>query len=301
MNRMGTTILTVGVALLIGLTLFSCTEGTKSVKLRFKFEAGDSFEYHQTTRGIVRAHDTDTDKLLNDEYSEVEMDIQLQVEKILEDSTAEIIEAKTYTKRMRNMLDTTTTDTIKTEPMEASRLIKYLTPRGGIVDLEFVSDTNRNEIQYLKDYYRQGLPEFPEREIAQGESWTQTTKVILPDGPVDASTTYTIKGFSRERGYDCVIIEYDGVSIIPLIPAVHETYEIVKGTDKIISKGHLYFAYKEGAIVMINERWVLDSDRIIVKLAAKEDSDYKVGDTARMNIGIEYDVDYHIVKMAHAD
>jgi hypothetical protein len=35
-----------------------------------------------------------------------------------------------------------------------------------------------------------GQPVFPTGELAQGYSWTQSTKVILPDGPIEASTTY---------------------------------------------------------------------------------------------------------------
>jgi hypothetical protein len=294
---MGTTILTIGVVWLTGFGLYSCADGSKSVRLRFKFEAGDKFEYRQITRGIIRAYDTDVDRLLTDEYAEVTMDIALEVRRVGEDSTAEILERSQYQSRTRNLLDTVSVDTVQGKPHEANELIKYMTPRGGIVDMEFASDTARGNIQYLKDYYRQGLPEFPDREIVQGESWTQTTRVVLPDGPVDASTTYTVKGFSREQGYDCVIIEYEGVSIIPLPPGVKEMYEVVSGADKIVSKGHLYFAYKEGAVVLIRERWVFDSDRVVVHQSAEPKYGYASGDTTAMNIGIEYDVDYHLIKM----
>ena len=297
MNRMGTTILTIGVVFLTGIGLYGCADGSKSVRLRFKFEAGDHYEYQQITRGIIRAHDTDRDKLLTDEYAEVTMDIALDVRRVLDDSTAEILERSQYVKRARNLLDTASVDTVQGKPYDADELIKYMTPRGGIVDMEFASDSARGNIQYLKDYYRQGLPEFPDREIVQGESWTQTTRVVLPDGPVDASTTYTVKGFSRERGYDCVIIEYDGVSIIPIPAGVHEMYEVISGADKIVCKGHLYFAYKEGAIVLIRERWVFDSDRVVVHQSAEPKYGYVSGDTTAMNVGIEYDVDYHLVKM----
>ena len=295
MNRLTAIVLTIAVALAATLLLATCDQTGKRVTVRYKFQPGMKMTYQQVTRGLVKERDMTLDTLTHDALAEETMDIEYYVRRLLDDSTAEIVESITWKSKSENRLDSSTYDTVLKEPQKSPQIIKYMKPNGRIVDMEYVSDTVRGKMEYLKEYYKQGFPVFPEGGIGQGHTWSQTTTVVLPDGPMEASTTYTIKSFARERGYDCVVIEYDGVSIIPLpVCRSEEEYDILGGVDNITSKGHMYFAYKEGIVVLLRERWILDSDRTIVRKKAHTLFNYEPGDTVDINIAIEYDVDYHL-------
>jgi len=294
MNRLTAIVLTIAVALAATLLLSTCDQIGKRVTVRYKFQPGMKMTYQQITRGLVKVRDLTRDTLTHDELAETTMDIEYYVRRLLDDSTAEIVDSKTWKSKSENRLDSSTFDTALKEPQKSPQIIKYMKPNGRLVDMGYTSDSARGRLEYLKEYYKQGFPVFPEGDIGQGHTWTQTTTVVLPDGPMEASTTYTIKSFARERGYDCVVIEYDGVSIIPLPVYEKDEYSIVVGVDNIASKGHMYFAYKEGLVVLLRERWILDSDRTLVRKKADTLYNYEPGDTVDINIAIEYDVDYYL-------
>lgn len=289
--------LTFTIVLVSLLFLVTCDQTGKRVSIRFKFQPGLTLTYEQVTSGLIQVHDRTSGKLFKDEFAKTTMDIEYYVRQILEDSTAEIVESKKWRSRSDSRLDSNRSDSVIERMKQSPQIIKYLKPSGKLVDAEYVSDTARRNLEYLKEYYKQGFPEFPAGDIGQGHSWSQTTTVVLPDGPVEASTTYTVKSFARERGYDCVVIEYEGISIIPLSAYSSEKEDLVAGVDNIVSKGHLYFAYKEGVMVLARERWVLDSDRTVIKNEADTVNGYEAGDTVLINIGIEYDVDYYLTGM----
>jgi hypothetical protein len=297
MKKFSSALLMACAVLLIALALASCDQGTKMVHIRYKYIPGAVTTHQQITRGIVRAEDVDTKRLLQHEYMETTMDLTNEVRRVLEDSTAEIMQRIKHQWRSRNLLDKTDTDTVLSPWSEGSPLIEYMKPNGRLVDMEFASDTTKGNLDYLKEYYRQGYPVFPEGEVGQGYSWTQSTTVVLPEGPVEASTTYTVKSFARERGYDCAVIEYDGTSIIQLPAKAAKQYELVSGVDKITSKGHLYFAYTEGLLVSVKERYVLSSDRVLKESMTDPEPGFKAGQTVNVKVGIEYDVDYHLTSV----
>lgn len=297
MKKLTAALLILAALLTATINLTGCDQAGKKVTIRYKFQPNMKMSYQQVTRGVVMVRDLNRDKLTHNESAENTMNIEYFVRRVLDDSTAEIIDSKTYKSTSRDQLDTTGADTATTSTKETPQIVKYMKPNGRLVDMEYVSDTAKGSLDYSKEYYKQGFPVFPDGPVGQGYSWTQSTTVVLPDGPMEASTTYTIKSFARERGYDCVIIEYDGVSIIPLPGYDKGDYTLIAGVDKMTSKGHMYFAYKEGIVVMLKERWLLDSDRTEVLKKVKEGSDYRVGDTVPKNVAIEYDVDYYLQKL----
>jgi hypothetical protein len=119
----------------------------------------------------------------------------------------------------------------------------------------FPHDTSSIErIEYIKKLYEQLAPRYPDLPVSDGYKWSNNIKVMLQDGETrDAVTTYTIKGFVKEAGYDCVIIEFEGNTIVPF----QSEYKSKKGDgtvletriDKRKSKGVSYLAYKEGIII----------------------------------------------------
>ena len=216
--------------------------------------------------------------------------------RVLEDSTTEsLVNRKwqqSYVDLLKNSVDTVTKQLMVEEPM-----LDYSKPNGRLVDIEYASDTVEGDLSYIEEYMKQGWPVFPDGEVGQGHSWTQTTTVLLPEGPVEASTTFSVKSFARERGYDCVVIEYDGVCIVPLHQRTGKEHKLLSGVDRITSKGHMYFAYKEGFLVSLKERWMLESDRTIYRLVADTLHGYEAGDTIPMHVGLEYDVDYYLTNI----
>jgi hypothetical protein len=271
-------VITVGI--IVGCILFalaSCDQGEKRVSLQFKFSPDTRLFYKEISKGSAKV--TENDSVTSDRFAELEWTLEWYVRRLLEDSTAEIVETRTYRYRALEK-DSSKSDT----SVHSDEMTMYMKPNGKIVDLERTK-TPKGTLSYLKSYVEQGQPVFPEGELAQGYSWTQSTKVILPDGPIEASTTYEIKSFARERGYDCVVIAYDGNMAIPLESMKEKEYELVSGVDRITSSGHLYFAYKEGMIVVQMERWLLDGERYSLKKG-------NASDTVHTRVQIEYDVDH---------
>ncbi|MCP4684668.1 MAG: hypothetical protein GY867_04385 [bacterium] len=256
-------------------SLFGCDQGEKRVSLQFKFTPDTRLFYKEISKGSAKV--TENDKVTSDRFAELEWTLEWYVRRLMEDSTAEIVETRTY-RYMALEKDSSKSDT----SAHTDDMTMYMKPNGQIVDLE-PAQTRKGKLSYMKSYIEQGQPVFPSGELSQGYSWTQSTKVILPDGPIEASTTYEIKSFARERGYDCVVIEYDGNMAIPLEPSKEKSYELLAGVDRITSKGHLYFAYKEGMIVVQMERWLLDGERTYLS---------KESDTVSTHIQVEYDVDH---------
>jgi len=297
MNRSTGAVLSVLVALLLAISLASCDQGTKKVRIRYKYLPGMVLAYQQVTRGIQQVVDSKTNKIIAKEYLVTTLDLTAAVRRMLEDSTSESLINRKWQQRYVNLLAKPSTDTVQREPMIDEPMLEYMRPNGRLVDLEYASDTIEGDLSYLKEYTEQGSPVFPDGEIGQGHSWTQTTTVVLSEGPVEASTTFTVKSFVRERGYDCAVIEYDGTCIIPLPSRRGKEHNLLSGVDKVTSKGHLYFAYKEGFLVSMKERWLLQSDRTISRIVADTVHGYEAGDTVPMRIALEYDVDFYLTSI----
>jgi hypothetical protein len=282
------------IAFVLAYALTACDQGTKKVKIRYKYVPGMSVAYQQVTRGVEEVVDRATGQKIAREYLITTLDLTSSVRRVLEDSTSENLVQRTWQQRYVDLLKKGPADTVTRQTMPEQPMLEYAKPNGRLVDIEFASDTVEGDLSYLKEYTKQGWPVFPDGEVGLGHSWTQSTTVVLPEGPVEASTTYSIKSFARERGYDCAVIEYDGVCIVPLPQRTGKEHKLLSGVDRITSKGHMYFAYKEGFLVSLKERWLLESDRSIYRLVADTVHGYAAGDTVPMHVGLEYDVDYYL-------
>ncbi len=169
-------------------------------------------------------------------------------------------------------------------------MILQVQPNGKVRDVKLSAGEDPTRIRYIRNYYEQGMPVFPAQEVAPGYSWTQTTKVILPEETMEATMTYTVTSLVREAGYDCAIIECDGTMIIPIEPNPRDSVQI-SGLDRIKTTGLLYFAYREGMVVLQHERWVIDRNRR--KTVSGETSEYKEE--------VELDIDYMLKGRTVAD
>ena len=262
--------------LLVSLIGAGCESGKKRVLIRYKLKPDMKLDYEQTSKGSVMV--TAGDSVIRDSYNDITTYLTWLVKGVDSTQTAEIQESKSFHYRSLDRRDSSMTDTV--EP--GQDLILYVTPMGKLKDIKVTADSMSWMASYIQKYFEQGAPLFPEDEVYQGHTWRQTSTVVLPDGPIEASTKFTIKSFARHQGYDCVIIAYDGNLALPIEPFETKEYRLVDGVDRVKSTGYQYFAYKEGFIVENSERWVVDGIRRRL---------YENGDTVKVMVALEYDVD----------
>ncbi len=244
--------------LLTILTISSCEQGTKKVFLRYKHKVGDVLIYDATYKNNIKVIQADTVSKENSVTSKYRM--TSTIKRILEDS---VYESYVVSVRLSETIITRDSTIEMGEDTAWVRII-YFNAKGKTIDIEFPEPMNEAYEDYIKESYKQGFPVFPENEVFVGYSWTQTTQVLLKNEPSVSSTTYTIKSFAREKGYDCVLIDYKGNMVIPIKPEENNPNKR-GGVDRIDMKGVMYYAYKEGLTVSIRENWLMNGERIMVK------------------------------------
>ncbi|UCE25282.1 MAG: hypothetical protein JSU74_04355 [Candidatus Zixiibacteriota bacterium] len=232
----------------------SCSEGNRHVDLRFKYAPDMLLKYEQISKGSVRVIKADT--LYSEEATNYHASVTQEVTRLLNDTTAEVREIGTWESTRPSEEDSTE---MVTEERRVETLLHIL-PNGKIADFEVVDLPRRYRASYVKSYFEQGMPVFPSGERPIGYSWTQTTKVVLPEESMEASTTYEIKSLVRYAGYDCAVIEYQGNLVIPVDPIPDDSTRR-QGLDRVIIKGIMYFGYKDGLIIEQRESWNVDGER----------------------------------------
>ena len=242
------------IAILVACFVLQCTQGEKKISLRFKYEPGMTMTYQQTTKNNWKA--TAGDSLLEESSVIYKVAMSSYVLAVADDSTAKLLDSTTWSWTACSKEDST-----KSETVEKTRIMTlFVQPNGRITDVTFSSEKEAASVTWLKNYFEQGMPVFPSGEFSVGDTWTQTTKVLLPDETMDASTTYRIKSLVREAGYDCAVIEYDGNMIIPVEPSMKDGCEHL-GFDDINIKGLTYFAFKEGIVILERQNWTAKGHR----------------------------------------
>lgn len=238
----------------ICILLAGCSPSEQTATLRYKYQAGAQFEYTQLAMRHVEIYEKDS--VLQKSNSKIVTGVKQVVRRMLEDSTAEMLEQLSWDIVVPNKEDTTKIDTLH----DTREMIVYLKPRGTIVDMEFISKVDSTERQYLREYYEQGFMVFPEEPVNEGFVWTQSVDVQLGDTTATASTSFTVQGFDILKGYEVVNIGYDGMLIIPVHESPTDTLKR-SGLDRIHMQGVLSFAPTDGIVVGMTEKWELDGDR----------------------------------------
>ncbi|MDX9856749.1 MAG: hypothetical protein RBT76_03055 [candidate division Zixibacteria bacterium] len=234
-----------------------CTQQKKSVLLRLKFEPGQTHVFE-----INRKHHWmkfNGDSMSAEGTYAIDITAEEQVRRVLAEGTAEIIQTinrRVYEPRMGdpNVIDTM---------VSTSTLTLYMHPDGRLADLDF-GQSGVKDTAYTRQFYEQASTVFPKGPVEQGKTWSHSTHVMLNDEKVEAATTYELKSFAREKGFECAVIAYDGNLLLP-IPPMDGDSTLRQGVDRIDVSGMMYFAYVEGVAVSIRERWLIDSDRKMVE------------------------------------
>jgi len=248
---------TLTTALMFGLVclLFTgCVQGDKKVTLRLKYQPGMKLVYDQTSKSSTQV--TAGDSLIEESSHAYDVDIVFHIISLAEDSTAEVLDTSTWSYEVASKEDSTKMTTV-----DRSRISTlFVQPNGRYTDLVLSPDEKLSTVTWLKSYFEQGMPVFPDGELTPGYSWTQSTKVLLPEETMDASTTYRIKALAREAGYDCAVIEYDGNMVIPVVETEVDSCTR-SGYDEIRISGVTYFAYKEGIVIIERQNWQVEGHR----------------------------------------
>lgn len=269
---------------IVAVCLFlGCTQGDKKVQLRFKLGPDTELTYNQVNRNSVEV--LKGDSTLYDYEVTYDAVVSYLTEEMLSDTSWVVDELVTWTWTEPNKDDSTKMDTLSRE----REIQMTMFASGRVTDIKAVDSTKERRLDYIKQYYEQGLPVFPSGEHAPGYSWTQKTTVMIPNNPAEtteASTTFTIKSLARESGYDCAVIEFDGIMFIPVEMMAEDSSKIT-GIDRIQATGAIYFAYREGFVVLQRERWVIDGDR---------EKHLKDGSTEEFQVAVQIDSDHTLIK-----
>jgi hypothetical protein len=252
------------------------------VLLRLKYTQGETLHYEQTSHrttqvfendSLAKSHSASQVYTITEEILEVKGDLATVRESVM----TKIIKPKAD--------DSTAADTSEWNDMYTFSV----QPNGKVLNMTWENAESDTRIAYLQNYYEQIMPIFPSEEVSPGFSWTQTTKVVIPDDVLEASTTYQVKSLVRESGYDCAVIEYDGTLLLPLQSSEDEP-ELLGGLDSIEVSGVTYFAYQKGLTVLLRQRLVIDGFREITR----------DGEAIRRNIKGQVDAEYSLAKITPA-
>ncbi len=252
---------------LVSVIIGSCMQGETRVSLRFKFEPGLLLTYKQTANRSYQV--IEADSVIKKGAVQYDVHAEMEFIRFVDDTTYEYVERGTWEHDVPSKEDSTKMEKVT----RTSETILRTLPNGKIVGADFQDKRKDPEIAYVMSYYEQGMPVFPSGEKPVGYSWTQTTRVVMPQETTEASITYNLKSEVRHAGYDCAVIEYEGNMILPIEPNPEDSIPR-SGLDRVKLNGVMYFAHKEGMIVEQKESWEVDGVRR--KLKGDKATDYEV-------------------------
>lgn len=258
--------------------VIGCGSSTPTYRLQFKYSPGSVYSYQQVSKGTVVSRERDS--ITTNRQTEVTSNITFTVRRVVDDTTWEIQQKMESVYHTLNRLDSSESDTTTSPP----DLMMYMAPSGRIVDCEYAAkEEGGDNAAYMKEYFRQGTPVFPDQAVPIGYSWTQTYDVTVNGSPVQVSTTYTIQACEQKQGKDCVALAYSGKMVIPFEASPTDSLKR-QGVDRLTNEGVMYHSVKEGMTVAQTERWVLDGDRVKFKDGAE------IPYTVRADYQVTYDL-----------
>ncbi len=242
----------IGVGFLVFLIL-GCARETREVRLVYKFKPGQKKIYSNQIKSDSRIYEGKN--LVSSSNLTYRSQLTEEVLSATDSSTARI--RLIDVSRQPNLYKK---DTADADTVTHKWTLEYLMDANGKVLEIFPQNPHGNEwLEYYKNYYEQALPVLPDIPVTAGYSWSQTVKLIVKDeGSTQVETIYRLKALAREAGYDCAIIEYQGSLVLPYRKTTPNGTEIER-LDKARTKGTIYFAYKEGAIVRQDEIYEVES------------------------------------------
>ncbi len=266
-----------GLACLVLSCVLGCGTSTPTYKLQFKYTPGSVYSYQQVSKGTVVARERDS--VTTDRETAVTSNINFTVRRVVDDTTWEIQQKTESVYHTKNRIDSTESDTTTSSP----DLMIYIAPSGRIVDCEYAEKESGDNAAYMREYFRQGTPVFPDQPVPIGYSWTQSYDVTVNGSPMQVATTYTIGPCETKQGKDCVALAYSGKMVIPFEASPSDSLKR-HGVDRLSNDGVMYHSVKEGMTVAQTERWVLEGERF------KQKGDTEIPYTVHADYQVTYDL-----------
>ena len=230
-----------------------CESGNRQVTLTYKFDADKIYHFKFDSRTSSSMYEKGELVYRGDKKHEI----------LYTQETVEIIDSS---KARQRFTYTITNSSDKNHGPDEWSSEFVMSNDGRVVGFDDENNGAQQSLDYFRQLMEQAAPVYPEQPISPGYSWNNTVKVLLEEGPVDASTIYTLKDIVREAGYDCAVIEYKGTMIIPLDKGAQDNPDAdISGTDRIEVEGVTYFAYKEGIVIKEQESSRLLREGSVVK------------------------------------
>lgn len=225
------------IAIGLGMMLSGCGTDKKEIRLDYKFDTGKKYHFVYNSQTSTTAYEND--KLVYSGDSTFRVSYVQEAIEIMDDTCAR--------------LHFTYTDESQGKSAETWSTEYVMSTNGEITDLATGEDVTEESVEYYKRLLEQAAPMYPDEPVTEGFTWNHTVRILLDEGATDAKTTYKVKSFVREAGYDCAIIEYKGNMIIPLEADCITEDGVAVGHDKIEVEGAAYFAYTEGIVIKEEE------------------------------------------------
>jgi len=252
MTRKLTAIFIISIA---GLCLLQCLDKKKEIRLEIKYRPGLQLEWR------CRLHETGTRYENGAPVREIDNGREYtMVEKVLD-------MVDSVTARLRS---TSYYTAYRTDPADSSRTINYpdsvvyvyLQDNRGCC--RFRAEDNPGlgtRMEYLERINEQLAPMYPKENVGEGFTWNNRVRILLAEDAVtELVTTYRVRSFVREAGYDCLVIEYEGTTIVPFQSTPDSPAPTAVGLDRSTFKGVYYFAYRKGFIVKLNENYEFETE-----------------------------------------
>ncbi len=273
--------------LILGLVFFLVQCGTedRKIRLRLKFGEGQKLEWLREGKAFVQFHENDS---LIKSYNQIhKSEMFEEVVGIIDSTTARLKITINNAASAPDSLDSsnlTIFDTLNIEFIQ--------TNRGVNIDIVPDDTTHPEWLEYEKKTQEQLACRYPDEPVSTGYTWTNSVKVMLKDGDIrDAVSTYKVKEFVKEAGYDCVIIEYTTNTIAPLSGRnyTHKNQEVQESfIERRKVEGSSYFAYKKGFVVRDSYsytlyrdiNYIVDGKERNVQMTSKGSSGYSLIDAS---------------------
>lgn len=207
----------------------------------------------------------------------LDFDISQRVLRVLPDSTAAVEEKSSMMLTAANSKDSTLRDTVR----ENRTFVLYEAPNGKIVDFESQTPMDSTYLAHFRSWYEQACPIFPDSAVGVGSTWEIRNAVTVDSQVMQTSTSFKVRGFERFKGYDCIVVDFDGTIVLPI--AVMKSDSLVRGgRDEIHVVGTFWFAYNEGLFVEQTQKETVQGRRDMRKDGKDFTRHYRIEGDVRM-------------------
>lgn len=210
-------------------------ESPRSVRLRLRYEVGDTLRYRYHVRGTVSHPDTSDGRPAQESYERT-----MAVDEVATEVTprGNYLLAWTYHLPPEHAVE-------MGKPEEFALTVE-ITPQGKILE---VTDLRAARAAFgnldYKTYLDQTQPVFPDRPLKVGDSWTQEVRVLSPQAePVVTRSTYILETLDD----DTAVIAFDGDVYLPGVYEPDSLAPPQTTEERIRVRGELHFDHERGIV-----------------------------------------------------